>query len=134
MNESMNLNINSLSLNWRGRRHSRCHGLRVTDCSLKVNRYILGGITSFLFIFVFHLIRYQLLKERICSQGSKFFKSRPYFERAALSRKANRKSQKLFPFVKMIENHACVLIHLKPSGQHHYGNWTKIYQYEKLKK
>ena len=34
------------------------------------------------------------------------FQSRPYFERAALSRKANRRSQKLFPFVKMIENNA----------------------------
>ena len=39
--------------------------------------------------------------------------SRPYFERVELSRKANRKSQKLFPFVKMIENHRGVLIHLK---------------------
>ena len=37
---------------------------------------------------------------------------RSYFERAALARKANRKSQKLFPFVKMIENHGDVPIHL----------------------
>ena len=41
-----------------------------------------------------------------------FFKSRPYFERATLSRKANKKSQELFPFVKMIENHESELIHL----------------------
>ena len=31
-----------------------------------------------------------------------FFKSRPYFERAALSRKANR-SQKLFPFLARLD-------------------------------
>ena len=36
-----------------------------------------------------------------------------HFERAALSRKANRKSQKLFPFIKMIENHGDVLKHLR---------------------
>ena len=64
-----------------------------------------------------HLISGQLLKKRICSHRSKFFPLRvdpiKYFERAALSMKANRKSQKLFPFVKMIENHGVVLIHLK---------------------
>ena len=42
------------------------------------------------------------------------FKSRPYFERTALSRKANRKSQKLCPFVKMIGNYGGVHgMHLK---------------------
>ena len=41
------------------------------------------------------------------------FKSRPYFERAALSRKENRNSQKLFPFVKMIESHVRVPRHIK---------------------
>ena len=51
---------------------------------------------------------YSIRKEQILS-----FKSRPYFERAALYRIANRKSQKLFPFVKMIEIHGSVLIHLK---------------------
>ena len=48
-----------------------------------------------------------LPKEQILS-----LKSRPYFERAVFSRKANRKSQKLFPFEKMIENHRGVLIYL----------------------
>ena len=36
-----------------------------------------------------------------------------YFERAVLCRVANRKSQKLFPFVKMIEIREGVFIHLK---------------------
>ena len=52
-------------------------------------------------------------KELIPLGANSFFKSRPYFERDSLSRKASRKSQKLFPFIKMIENHVGVLIHLK---------------------
>ena len=32
-------------------------------------------------------------------------KSTPYLERISLSSEANRKSQKLFPFLKMIEKH-----------------------------
>ena len=54
----------------------------------------------------------ELLKKNICSQKKLIlsFKRSPYFKRAALSRTANRKSQKLFPFVKMIENHEGVLI------------------------
>ena len=44
---------------------------------------------------------------------SKFCKSRPYFEGAALSRKANRKSQKLLLFVKMVGNHDDVPMHVK---------------------
>ena len=71
------------------------------ECTcIKVDGYTFRGSNSLIFIFASHL-RGQLLK------------SRPYFERAALSRKANRKSQKLFPFVKMIENHGGVLLHLK---------------------
>ena len=72
--------------------------------------------------FASHLISGQVLKnlkKEICSPWSKFFveqilsfKGRPYLERAALSRKANRKSYRLFPFVKMVRNHDCLLIHL----------------------
>ena len=40
------------------------------------------------------------------------FKGVPYLERAALSRKANKKSQKLFHFAKMVEKDECVPIHL----------------------
>ena len=72
-----------------------------------MNEYTVRGSNSFIFSFTSHLIKGQFLKKRIL-----FFKSRPYFERAALSRKANRKSQKLFPFVKVIENHGGVLTHL----------------------
>ena len=53
----------------------------------------------------------QLLKGIICCPRSKFFPLRvDYFERAALSGKADRKSQKLFPFVKMIETHGRVIL------------------------
>ena len=43
------------------------------------------------------------------------FKSRPHFHfvRASLSKEANRKSKKLFPFVKMVENQESVPIHPK---------------------
>ena len=51
-----------------------------------------------------HLLPYELIVS---------FWSGPYFERTALSRKANRKSQKLFPFVKMIEIHAGILTRLR---------------------
>ena len=44
---------------------------------------------------------------------SEFCKSRPYFERVALSRKANRKSHNLLPFVKMVGNHDGVPMHVK---------------------
>ena len=49
-----------------------------------------------------------LLKEQILS-----LKSRPYFERTSSSREANRKSQKLFPFVKIVDKCDGVLILLK---------------------
>ena len=41
------------------------------------------------------------------------FKSKSQFERAMSARKANRKSQKLFLYVKMTEKHRYVPIHLK---------------------
>ena len=41
------------------------------------------------------------------------FKSRPHFGRELLFREVNRKSQKLFPFVKMVEKHGDVAIHIK---------------------
>ena len=41
------------------------------------------------------------------------FKSRPFFEKTALIRKANRKSQKSFPFAKMTEKDGGIFIHLK---------------------
>ena len=48
------------------------------------------------------------------------FKDRLYFERAAFSRKANRNLQKLLPFVKMIETHGGVPVHLN-SRRHMIG-------------
>ena len=79
----------------------------------------LSGETTPIFIFATRLIKWSTLKgnnllplEQILS-----FKSRPYFDRAALSKKANKKSQKLFPFIKMIENHGGVLIHLNSQAQ-----------------
>ena len=83
----------------------------------------------FIFIFVSHLIRDQLFKKNLLPKEQILFKKlisnetggtpkrtffplRPYFEKAALSKKTKRKSQKWCPFVKMIENHAGVLKHL----------------------
>ena len=45
-----------------------------------------------------------------------FFKSRLYIKRVTLSREANRKSEKLLPFVKVIENHVGVLLQLKTNN------------------
>ena len=50
-----------------------------------------------------------LLLEQILS-----FKRKPQFGRDMSAREANRKSQKLFPLVKMMEKHGSVPIHLKP--------------------
>ena len=77
----------------------------------------LSGEVIFHFHFASHLIRGQFLKKKNLLPLEQFlsFKSRPYFERVALSKKANSKSQKLFPFVKMIENKGGELIHLKPT-------------------
>ena len=61
------------------------------------------------------------LRKEFAPLGANSFKSRPYFERDALVRKANRKSLKLFPFVKMVEKHRDVLIHLKVH--------SKVYKY-----
>ena len=49
-----------------------------------------------------------LLLEQILS-----FKSIPHFGKSEMSRGENRKTQKLFPFVKMAEKHGGVSIHLK---------------------
>ena len=46
------------------------------------------------------------------------FMSRAYFARAALSRKANRKARKLFPFVKVMGNHGGVPRIVNTSAQH----------------
>ena len=62
---------------------------------------VLGEIFSF---FAFLLNGGQLFKSIICTLGANFFKSRPYFGRAMLSREATRQSQKLFPLVKNGKN------------------------------
>ena len=54
-----------------------------------------------------------LLEQILC------FKSRPYFERTALSRKVNKKSQKLFPFVKKDGKPGGVHVHLKKASRLH---------------
>ena len=52
----------------------------------------------------------------------------PYFEKAALSRKANRKSQKLLLFVKRIENQEDVPIHRKLFSQvPYFGHMTELF-------
>ena len=65
-----------------------------------------GPLGPLVFSFASHL-RGQLVKEFASKEQILSYKSRPYFERAALSRKANRKSQKLFPFAKMAEKERC---------------------------
>ena len=59
------------------------------------------------------------MKKRICSPRSKFFPLRvdPIWKGLHCPGKQNKKSQKLFPFVKMIENHDGVLIYLNYSFQ-----------------
>ena len=56
----------------------------------------------------------------VLNNGALIFKSKSYFEKTALHRKANRKSQKSFPFVKMIENHGGVLIHFNQEQEPRY--------------
>ena len=63
---------------------------------VKLNGYTFREATLLFLLFAFHLIMGQLLKKRICSPRSK-----RYFESAALSRKSNKKSQMLFPYIKM---------------------------------
>ena len=79
-----------------------------------MNGYTFRGRNSVIFNLTSLANRGQHLRERISALKSRilFFKSRPCFKRAALSRKANSKSEKLFPFVSMIVNHGGVLIHL----------------------
>ena len=86
---------------------SRRQHISLLGNPFKVNGYTFRGSYSFL-SFLLPISLGSSLKEKEFSplrEGEQilFFKSRPYFERAALSRKANRKSQKLFPFAKMIE-------------------------------
>ena len=75
-----------------------------------MNGYSSRGNNSASFIFASLLNWDQFLKENICSRRSKFFpfKSRSHSERAILSRETNRKSQKFFPFLKMIVKHGGV--------------------------
>ena len=98
---------------WSSAERQEWHYKRRIDNHLKVKfdkrqMGTLSGEATCICIFASHLIG-------VNSQRKEFapFKSRPYFGRATLSRKANRKSQKLFPFVKMTENHGGVLIYLK---------------------
>ena len=78
---------------------------KLTGTRFKVNGYTFKGSNSCIFIFASHLIRGQLLKERICSSRSKFFPLRvDPFGRASSSREANRKSQKLIPLAKKLQN------------------------------
>ena len=79
---------------------------------------ILTGEASLLYIYFATLLHVdKLFKERICSERSKFFTKRVYpiwkgfFIK--LSKEANKKSQKLFPFVEMGENYRDVPIHHK---------------------
>ena len=82
-------------------------------CS-SVNEYIFRGGNSCIFNFA-SKHRDQLLKKGICSRRSKFLPLSvdPIIEKAASSRRANSQTQKLFPFVKMAENHGGVPMHLK---------------------
>ena len=72
----------------------------------KLNGYIFRGSNSSIVILASLLNRDQLFKEKIGSPGCKFFsiRSRPVFGRGLSSSEANRKSHKLFPFVKWREN------------------------------
>ena len=104
---------NSLSLSVCGRR-TNIPGERTTAgflaCRQNQNTQFhllkVKGRNAFIFIFASHHIMDQLLQKRICSLRSKFFPVRVdhISKRVALSKKANRKSEKMFPFVNLIEN------------------------------
>ena len=73
--------------------------------TLKRNGTLSGEATlSFSFCLPFHEGSTLKANNLLPSEHFFPFKSRTYFERAALSKKADRKSQKLSPFVKMMEN------------------------------
>ena len=83
-----------------------------------MNGYTFKGSNCYIFIFASLLNTGQLLKERICSPRSKFFPLRvdhilEGLGRASSSREAEKKSQKLFPFVEMAEKYGGSPIHLR---------------------
>ena len=80
-----------------------------------------------------------LSKERICSywftlRGKNLllleqilsFESKPQFGRAVSAREAKRKSQKLFPLIKMMEKHGRVPILLKKKGMITLDNFSLL--------
>ena len=75
---------------------------------------LFGEATPSALFFASLVGRGQLLQERICSHRSKFFPLRddPSLEVLRHIRKANRKSLKLFAFVKVAEQHGGVPVHL----------------------
>ena len=94
-----------------------------TFLCLKMNSTLLGEVTLLFTYFILFSRGFTLkgknllLLEQILS-----FKSKPQFGRAMEGRKANRKSWKLFPLVKMTEKHWGVPIHLNCLMKH-YGTW-----------
>ena len=81
----------------------------------KVYGYTFRGSNSVIYIFA-SLLKRNLLtnkKKLLYLEQILFFKSKSQFARAVLAREANRKSQKLFPFVKMVEKHGGVPTYLK---------------------
>ena len=75
----------------------------------------LSGEATLSFSFCLSYLCGQILK--IIQEQILPFKSRPLIGRALLCREANRKSQKLLLFVKMVEKHGGVSVHLKKKPQ-----------------
>ena len=81
----------------------------------KRNWYIFMGDKSARIDFISLLKKGLLLKERICSLGSKFFPLRvdPFSDGDRCASKVNRELQKLSPLYKMADSFPCVTSPLK---------------------
>ena len=81
-------------------------------------RFILSGEATLPLSFLPHFPRGSTFKGKnlLLWEQILVFKSRPHSERASLTRDANRKLQKLFPFVKMAAKHGSIPMQLKICG------------------
>ena len=78
-----------------------------TCTCLKINGYSSKGSDSAIFMFASLYSRCQLLKGRICFSRSKFFPLRFDFNLERLYSAVNRKSQKLFLCLNIVEKQRC---------------------------
>ena len=79
---------------------------------IKVSEYTFRGSNSVIFTFASLLKRGLPLRKEFAPLGANsFLKSKPHFGRAMSVKKANRKSLKLFPIVKMGAKHEVYHMH-----------------------